>query len=1115
MPNLTLTQAHHTGVTIHGLASRSAPGAAGLSAGAIAGIATAASMVLFLILVGPLMVFLAKRQQRRHAAECPLSSLSFAEHGQLPQDVEVNIPKTLRKKSTVSEGAAYLGMEDAGSEGSEGGYGDMRAARHLSMPSFPPARSHPRSFSMRSSFPGGILGNGGNDGSTNEGRSHGSTSGEGERTYRSPEKHRGRAIYQNRRKTSWIDEDALHGPRVSPKKNTTKKSRWFTGNGLTRTLSRHLSFRGHRAPELARSPTLPYTETSQRAELAGGSLAQSPEGQRIRSTENSRGMHESRAEIQTVPRFPVRQPLPQGGSSNPQIMGPRPQRAPIPIAALPNPQFHNNAALNAAQQLAGRARVPYVDLGANGQRRPELQQGNTDAELQAILRRTAERLQDGTPSTRRQTMMMMPTSFSSSGLPEQSRQGSNQENEHGRGYTHSDDMPPSPAKSQKSAPAELEGCSPIIHHDPPQSGPAPWQTHRRTHSRQISISQVSQISRVSMLSEPDILAATPSRRVSQGDGLHTALSSPNRMSQKTPSYPQQATLQRSYSSVSEQSSALSTVYSEEEGTPSILRLENYQRGEDRVNGTAMSGTSQAGENFYNAQRRGDTDVGNDERRQEAEGYTQINQGPRPSHTRNGTLGQISPSSTRGQVEFAFVREDGITQRMDRSSPTAASTFMLNAHQVTTDDPFTTCKTPTRSSPQRLSQVFSPLPAELPGDTTNNFADTAERASGTPTPSRSRKRVLPPPHRLKPGTSSPTPADEYYAQFQVQPPSQEASPATSESVLSSVYDNYQYSHYSDSIEGSQALARLSSTTMLTVPPSEASPTKSRWDEEISPATSTESRADDCGMEGNPGGFRSAHECLNTAVSGASINAHAVSPLVPSAMENSSMGMRYTVEDELRRSQPIRDISLGGVSNFSGESAYSQDEDGQDRLAPLIPFPGRHAMRVTSAVAELRRMNSQVSCVSGYSTATTNVGGDMEITSPTLPALRGGGFSPGKKGAGGGTRNYLSLGGHLNQRNGEGQYDSAESGKYDTGSGGNGKEDEKTTMAVGITGRTSVRSRHTSTKDEITIPKRSMRRSRGSTVAESFEQDLDRARQILRESRGYNLQAISEVSNKMVA
>ncbi|KAI1199975.1 hypothetical protein F5X97DRAFT_110947 [Nemania serpens] len=1112
MPDLTLTQAHDTGVSIYRLASRSAPGVGGLSAGAIAGIATAASMVLFLILVGPLMVFLAKRQERRHAAECPLSNLSFAEHGQLPQEVDINLPRRLRKKSTVSDGAAYLGMDDTGSEGSDAGYGSMRAARHLSLPNLPPALSHPRNFSIRSSFPGGAHGDGGSDGGMNEGRSHGSTSADGERTSRSPEKHRGRAIYQNRRKTSWIDEDALHGPRVSPKKNTGKKSRWFTGNGLTRTLSRHLSFRGHRAPELARSPTLPYTETSQRAELASGPLAKSPEGQKTRSIENAQGMRESRAEMEAAPRFPVRQSLHQGGSSNPQILGPRPQ----PIAALPNPQFHNDAAMNAAQQLAGRARVPYVDVGANGQRRPGMQHRNTDAELQAILRRTAERLQDGDPSVRRQTMMMMPTSSSSSRLPEQSRQRPNQEQEGGRGCTHPDDMPPSPAKSQKSAPAELEGCSPIIHHDPPQGGPAPWQTHRRTHSRQISVSQVSLLSRVSMVSEPETLAVTPSGRVSQGDGLHTALSSPSRMAQKTPSYPQQPLLQRSYSSVSDQSSALSTVYSEEEGTPSILRLDDYPKREDRVNGTAMSGAWQAGEAFYGAQTYGDSDIGHVERRQETGGHIQINQGPRPSRARRGTVGQMSPNSTRSHVEFASAREDGMNQRAARSSPTTASTFMLQAHQGTSEDPFTTCKTPTRASPQRLSQVFSPLPAELPGDAAHSSTDTAERASGSPTPTRPRRRVLPPPHRLQPGPNSPTLAHDYSARFQVQPPSLEASPAASESGLSYMHDGYRYSN---SVEGSQALARLSSTTMLTVAPTEASPTKSN--EEISPATSTESRADEWVMGSNPGGFRSAHKRLNNAVSESPIETDIVSPLVPSGMENGPAGMGYAMEDALRRSQPIRDISLGDVSNFSCESAYSQDEDGQDRLAPLVPFhsaltaSGRHAMRVTSAVAELRRMNSQVSCVSGYSTATTNVGGDMEITSPTLPALRGGGFSPGKKGAGGGTRNYLSLGARLNHRNDEGQRDSAESRKYDAGSGEIDNEDEKKTVAVEIAGDYSVRSGTTSTKNEITLPRRSIRRSRGSTVAESFEQDLDRARQILRESRGYNLQAISEVSNKMVA
>ncbi|KAJ3551793.1 hypothetical protein NPX13_g11274 [Xylaria arbuscula] len=187
------------------------------------------------------------------------------------------------------------------------------------------------------------------------------------------------------------------------------------------------------------------------------------------------------------------------------------------------------------------------------------------------------------------------------------------------------------------------------------------------------------------------------------------------------------------------------------------------------------------------------------------------------------------------------------------------------------------------------------------------------------------------------------------------------------------------------------------------------------------------------------------------------------------------------------QEIRQISLGNVSEDS--SAYSQDEDKHDRLASLMPFhpatTGKHGMRVTSAVAELRRMNSQVSCVSGYSTATTNIGGD----------------------GAGGAKNYLSLG-KSSPTGGDGEVadGSAETKRYDTGNSARNTKDgsgsyETAAMPIGI-------------KDTVTLRRGGQRRSRGSTVVESFEEDLDRARQVLRESRGYNLQAIPEAVPKNI-
>ncbi|KAI1149893.1 hypothetical protein F4825DRAFT_468636 [Nemania diffusa] len=1100
MPNPTLMQAHQTGISGHQLAGRGAVSAAILSGGAIAGIATAGSMLFFLLLIGPLLVYLAKRQNRHRAAACPVSSLAFVEDGQLAHDGDINIPRRLRKKSTASEPPVYLGVRYAESEGSEGRASSGRGmSRHLSLPILPPVFSRAKSFGLGSPVPAGPPGSRKGSRRGNWPRSRGCTSEHGEQSHASPAKHRGRAIYQNRRKSSWIDEDALHGPRVSPKKKKlTKTSRWFTGNGLTRTLSRHLSFRGHRAPELARSPTLPYTDTSQGPEVADRVSAKSFEAQGTGSIDSMRRMREFQADTENEPRVPGRQQLYQGGSSSTLVISTGQQGFPIPTAIIPYPESYNDVAIHAAHQLAGRARVPYVDVGANGTRRPGIQQSNTDTELQAILRRTAERLQDGNRSARRQTLM--PTSASTSRLPDRAMRCSNQECGCGKDHGPAGDMPPSPAKSQRSAPAELEGCSPGAQQSVSQSAPA-WQGHRRTHSRQIS-----HISQVSMLSEPDSRVATPSRRGSQADGMHTALSSPSRMAQTSPSYPQQVMIPRSYTPMSDQSSALSTVYSEEEGTPSILKLDDVPNKGNDMEIIDLDEALQTSDVFDGRQTQRDGEVGNNSETHGFQGNFDSNHSPRSRHTRQGTLGQILPNDTLPSATSALPRPAGVVQPAPRMSPRGRPELRIDTLQNTGEDPFTTRTPPTRGTPQRLSQVFSSLPAvALPNATATpaaaNTTKTTVSSSPTPSPTH-RRRVLPPPHRLRPSEHhSPTLGSFHSAAARFQTAQTQAAPlptrgpsssAASDSGLSSVYESYGYNRYSDSVDGQgsqtrarQQQARLSTSTMITVP-SPAAAAKSRcWgndddDDEVVIVVDADADADDGAS------FRSAHERLNNAVSRPPTSAytHTAGLLPPPPPSSGAMMPGY------RQSQGLREASLGGASVFSGGSAYSQDgdgEDGEDRLAPLRPAAmaaTRHTMRVTSAVAELRRMNSQVSCVSGYSAATTTHvagggdgdGGDGEVTSPTLPALRGGGCSPGKRGVGAGGRNYLSLGACL--------------------SGGGGAEEGE--MKTGA-------------EDDAAVPRASMRRSRRHTVVESFEQDLDRARRMLRERAGYSVQGIPEGAN----
>ena len=82
-----------------------------------------------------------------------------------------------------------------------------------------------------------------------------------------------------------------------------------------------------------------------------------------------------------------------------------------------------------------------------------------------------------------------------------------------------------------------------------------------------------------------------------------------------------------------------------------------------------------------------------------------------------------------------------------------------------------------------------------------------------------------------------------------------------------------------------------------------------------------------------------------------------------------------------------------------------------LSGLSAFTANAAHSVGSTVAELRRMNSFMSSYSVASVASTILGGDGVSESPTLPTLRGGGFSPARtnsKNEASGRRNYLNFG-----------------------------------------------------------------------------------------------------------
>ncbi|KAI0525482.1 hypothetical protein F5B22DRAFT_343750 [Xylaria bambusicola] len=1082
MSHSTALEARQLGISSYTLATRSIVAASTLSSGAIAAITVAGSVFIFLLMIGPLLIYLSKRQDHHRAATIPASSLLFVEHGQFVENGDIRGPRRLRKKIVASDPVAYPGIKNATPIGAGGD-----STKHFSLPSLPSVFSRPGSWRISGPLPAWEHGAGDDTNGNTCGNNHSAPG------RVSPEKHHGYTIYQNRRKTSWIDEDALHGPRISPKKHTNRKSSWFQGNELTRTLSRHLSFRRFGAPELARSPTLPCIETNQEKKTRGSKQEESLAHRRTRSTENSNMQREAG----TAPRFPARQPVQQGGS-----LSFHPRAQPI-RAALPNSQGHSNTVINAAQQLAGRARVPSISVGVNGQGYSRFPPSNTDADLQAMLRRTAEKLQDGNRSSRRQTLML-PVSSSSSRWSDQPQRDRDPECGCTRDRARTGDGTPSPARSQKSAPAavsysELEGCSPRAQRSALQTS-TPWQTHRRTITQHIP-----HISPLSMRSEPDNMAETLVKYSPKRDNSYGLPSSPSHIIQTPHSYSQKMLNQQTYSPASEKSSALSTIYSRDENSPpnsAEKANNNILSNENEMERRAMTQALRACDAFDGGSRQRDNKVGNNAENLDYQRNLRISYNSRAHHIRGTSLEQAMRYTLRPGESSASAPQGGRKQPIAAISPKNISKLKLQSIKVGAEDPFTTYTTPTRQMPTRLSQVFSPVPAELPGDTMTPSGNATQPIPETPTPSPSHRRIIPPPYQLRPVTSSPTLGHSPDPELQIQPPSREPSPAVSESGLSSVYDSYRYSRYSDSLEGSQAMSRISATTMLTVPPTEASPDASQWDEDTVP--SLENRHDCCRVENGVGTLRSTNVGLNNVAVGAGAYTHFVGALKSSVEEMGRMKKSYTMANTLPHPQQPRQISLGNASNSSGESAYSQDEDRQDRLGPLMPFhpatATKHGMRVTSAVAELRRMNSQVSCVSGYSTATTNIAGDV---SPTLPALRGGGFSPGKKSAGGGAKNYLSLGKNSPVRGDGGAKDSgADAKRGNAVNEKNGNESNATVMMPG------------GISDAVTLRRGGQQRSRGSMVVERFEQDLDHARQVLRESRGYNLQATPEAATKNI-
>ncbi|KAI1370871.1 hypothetical protein F4677DRAFT_338903 [Hypoxylon crocopeplum] len=874
-----------------------------LSTGAIAGIAVGGAVVLFAALAS-LLVKIARRRERRRASEFPEASMESgaAEPG----------PKRLRKKSVVGDQVtSIIDKED------EVGREESRS-RHSSIHIPSPARTRQGSLS-RSSFAA-------------DGSGRGSTDTQLQKQ-RSPEKEKGYGVYQHRRKTSWIDEDALHGPTItSPKKAKQKHRRkvsWFDG-GLGRSLSR-LSTRSGMGEV---SPTLPYTETGTEGQFE--TPVESPSERSSR--ELSQDMHFSGYGTRTP-----RQSQQQQVYTSPQkpygpIGIPSPSSDPNEVAKSPpdiihNPRYRNKVSFQAAQQLAGGARLPpslSIPLPlplpqSQPQRQPILKHSATDTELAEILRMTAERLQDGNRSARRQTMM---TPYSSGRLAHERGQSYF---DAGRMYEHPSSGEVSPVKSHKSAPAtlayaELEGSS-------PQKQVSVRQMQTPRHSRQIS--HMSQISQVSMLSEPDSLVAYKRESLSE---VRTALSSPSRVARSTeptPS-PQRSSQQaRPFSYGSSMSSALSTLYSMEEAS-----IRSPPAADSRLDSSATETPRRGGDKILSA-----FDMLNGNPNPEMQGDKspkfRFEEGniPPPLRIRRGTLGGAPDS--RPMSRSTSHRSTGSTD-VSKHRSTMTTRASNNGDD---DDPFTVA-TPPPQNPARLSKVFSPLLAEMPSS--RRSAMQPEQSIETPTPSPTRRTAMRSPRTI---INSPPRAD-------METP---GSPVISEAGLSSVYDSYTYTHGEPHTD-----TATDSTETLPTTGSEGSPTKPGSNEAAPSIVGF--RIPDYLQPG--GGTANARNHLS------------VDPRAPPSSPPRSSPPKP------RRSMP------------SDGSAYSQHEDSVPPMrAPTTTAASTKrskSVRMSTTITELRRMNSQISTVS-----------EQSMASPTLPVMRGGGFSPGRQSGGG--KNYLLLGG----------------------------------------------------------------------------------------------------------
>lgn len=815
----------------------------GVPVGAMVGIALGSTLVLFLIL-GFGLVWLGKRKAEKRRNSFQAKGLVLEED---VDEERVGSPNKLRKREVPENFMADRSPSPI---------------QRIPLPVLPPITSRRASFS--NFF--GVMGAGSR-------RVVGDAGGS-----------------QRRRNSNWIDEDAIHGPKVKKHKDTS-------GKKLMRDSW----------PLKAMVPTLPKLH------------------------HHTESHHSQQAEQLFVEDDAVRS-LPQ---------------APRPLGY--------GAQGQEGQDSPPRLKNYYGDGNRDGNhRRPSTARGrqsSTDSTLSQILAKTEMRLEQGTITgvARRNRAAASPVkrwntsnSRSMESISRRGLTGVDDDHDDRDRDRHKDDRSrtPSPTKSGKSQPS------------------TPYHAHDRKLSVSSDISEPESMYNLAAVADADDADAMA--------GLPRGLSSPSRSPSRQESRPQMS------SPLSSISSSLSTVYSEDESNnnDNITQITSHPSisMSDNMNRTTASDPFSSDDCTPKASQKppcspGKLRVGNVRVASVGPPKLVLNQPPKlrsPSSSSTDQrdagmpLSSISPNGSPRPKSFGSQSLEGSSLENKEVTPARHGTSIFPAPTLRQVSLVSSDEDEAATPPKPTVVITSP---STMNSRQSLFSPGMFRGRDFDSPSVGRVKVVPPPLDLRvenlDRTWSPTLGFEEDDYVSIVTPSPLPSPS------------------------------IPSPSQFTRPTAEDSATEMRGhrgDRRLSTASSIYSQYTDLVNLNrvNPQ-YRPAQPPLPEAVGG---------------RERGQFEEMGTVKVAKRRAEP----SLLGARMPARSSVLMSEQ-------AASPAGGNRKFLMTGAIAELRRMNSQVSAYSNSSSQPSTTANNGPA-SPTLPRLRGGGFSPAAPPVG--SRNYLSLG-----------------------------------------------------------------------------------------------------------